>query len=99
MSRGFSGGRQEKNIANGRNRSGIYCSRQQETKTFSSERQYNVSKWKACSQAKSYRSENGQTSEETENSNLIEIKKNRPPPVLLLSLQPVTASEKGNYAN
>ena len=36
MSRGFSGGRQEKNIAKGRNRSGIYCSRQQETKTFSS---------------------------------------------------------------
>ena len=34
MSRGFSGGRQKKNIAKGRNRSGIYCSRQQETKTF-----------------------------------------------------------------
>ena len=35
----------------------------------------------------------------TENSNLIKIKKNRPPAVLLLSLQPVTASEKGNYSN
>ena len=52
-------------------------------------------KWKACSQAKSYRSEEGQKLEVTENSNLIKIKKNRPPAVLLLSLQPVPESEKG----